>query len=75
MKLALITTAAIIAATSLNAADAAYVDARGCTHTPILGADGSANYWNLGLEAGCGRVNKGGLDLGWTERKKIGEQK
>ena len=63
MKLILSTAALVLAfATTAFAGDVAYVDDNGCTHFPILNAEGVANYWNLGLEAGCGRVTKGGGD-------------
>lgn len=60
MKL-ILTTAAILAATTFAAGAAeTYVDKNGCTRTPILGASGAVLYWNLGLEPGCGRINKDG---------------
>lgn len=65
MKLTLTALSLLIAAPAF-AGD--YVDARGCTHIDMGG------YFNLGLEPGCGRVNRDGGAIAELARQRAKEK-
>lgn len=65
-----LTTILALLAAPAFAGDVTYVK-DGCTHIPVLGADGNALYWNLGLETACGR---GGAEGGAIRELKLAER-